>query len=83
MAKAKKQITEEQLKAVNDQQGKLNGFLRSLGVLDVQKENIRFEIKKVSEEIDSTKKELEEEYGQINIDLQDDSYTDIEKEDGK
>ena len=42
MAKAKKQITEEQLKAVNDQQGKLNGFLRSLGVLDVQKENIRF-----------------------------------------
>jgi len=83
MAKAKKQITEEQLKAVNDQQGKLNGFLRSLGVLDVQKENIRFEIKKVSEEIDSTKKELEEEYGQINIDLQDGSYTDIEKEDGK
>ena len=83
MAKAKKQITEEQLKVVNDQQGKLNGFLRSLGVLDVQKENIRFEIKKVSEEIDSTKKELEEEYGQINIDLQDGSYTDIEKEDGK
>ena len=83
MAKAKKQITEEQLKAVNDQQGKLNGFLRSLGVLDVQKENIRFEIKKVSEEIDSTKKELEEEYGQINIDLQDGSYTDMEKEEGK
>ena len=79
----KKQITEEQLKAVNDQQGKLNGFLRSLGVLDVQKENIRFEIKKVSEEIDSTKKELEEEYGQININLQDGSYEDIVEEDAK
>ena len=41
MAKAKKQITEEQLKTVKDQQGKLNGLLRSLGVLDLQKENIR------------------------------------------
>ena len=40
MAKAKKQITEEQLKTVKDQQGKLNGLLRSLGVLDLQKENI-------------------------------------------
>ena len=83
MAKAKKQITEEQLKTVNDQQGKLNELLRSLGVLDLQKENIRVEVKKVSEKIDSTKKELEDEYGQVNIDLQDGSYTDIEKEDDK
>tara|TARA_R110002050_G_scaffold24061_1_gene64070 strand:+ start:1887 stop:2138 length:252 start_codon:yes stop_codon:yes gene_type:complete len=83
MAKAKKQITEEQLKTVKDQQAKLNGLLRSLGVLDLQKENIRVEVNKVSKEIDSTKKELEDEYGQVNIDLQDGSYTDIEKEDGK
>ncbi len=83
MAKAKKQITEEQLKTVKDQQAKLNGLLRSLGVLDLQKDNIRVEVNKVSEEIDSTKKELEDEYGQVNIDLQDGSYTDIEKEDGK
>ena len=83
MAKAKKQITEEQLKTVKDQQAKLNGLLRSLGVLDLQKENIRVEVKKVSEKIDSTKKELEDEYGQVNIDLQDGSYTDIEKEDEK
>ena len=83
MAKAKKQITEEQLKTVKDQQAKLNGLLRSLGVLDLQKENIRVEVNKVSKEIDSTKKELEDEYGQVNIDLQDGSYTDIEKEDDK
>ena len=83
MAKAKKQITEEQLKTVKDQQGKLNGLLRSSGVLDLHKENIRVEVKKVSEKIDSTKKELEDEYGQVNIDLQDGSYTDIEKEDDK
>ena len=68
---------------MTDQQTKLSGFLRSIGVLDVQKQNIHNEIKKVSEEIEATKKELEDEYGQININLEDGSYTDIEKEDAE
>jgi len=76
-------ITKEQLKTVNDQQSKLSGFLRSIGVLDVQKQNVHSEIQKVSEEIEATKKELENEYGQINIDLKDGSYTEIEKEDAE
>lgn len=83
MEEAKKVITEEQLKTVTEQQTKLSGFLRSIGVLDVQKQNIHNEIKKVSEEIEATKKELEDEYGQVNINLEDGSYTDIEKEDAK
>ena len=83
MEEAKKMIKEEQLKIVTDQQTKLSGFLRSIGVLDVQKQNIHNEIKKVSEEIEATKKELEDEYGQINIYLEDGSYTDIEKEDAE
>jgi|TARA_R110001583_G_scaffold135267_1_gene287010 hypothetical protein len=83
MEEAKKMIKEEQLKIVTDQQTKLSGFLRSIGVLDVQKQNIHNEIKKVSEEIEATKKELEDEYGQININLEDGSYTDIEKEDAE
>jgi hypothetical protein len=58
MEEAKKVITEEQLKTVNDQQARLSGFLRSIGVLDVQKQNVHSEIKKVSEEIEITKKEL-------------------------
>ena len=78
--KIKAMITKEQLKTVNDQQSKLSGFLRSIGVLDVQKQNVHSEIQKVSEEIEATKKELENEYGQINIDLKDGSYTEIEKE---
>ena len=83
MEEAKKVITEEQLKTVTEQQTELSGFLRSIGVLDVQKQNIHNEIKKVSEEIEATKKELEDEYGQVNINLEDGSYTDIEKEDAK
>ena len=83
MEEAKKVITEEQLKTVTEQQTKLSGFLRSIGVLDVQKQNSHNEIKKVSEEIEATKKELEDEYGQVNINLEDGSYTDIEKEDAE
>ena len=83
MEEAKKMITEEQLKTVNGQQGKLNELLRTIGVLESQKQGVHAQVLEVSKEIDKTKKELEEEYGQVNIDLKDGSYTDIEKEDDK
>jgi len=79
----KAMITEEQLKLLQEQQGKLTEGLRTLGILDVQKQNVHGQITELSKEIEDTKKELEEEYGQINIDLTDGSYTDIEKEDAK
>ena len=79
----KAMITEEQLKTLQEQQGKLNEMLRTVGVLEVQKSNVSKEIEGLSKEIDVTKKELEDEYGQININLQDGSYTEIEKEDDK
>jgi flagellar biosynthesis chaperone FliJ len=79
----KAMITEEQLKLLQEQQGKLTEGLRTLGVLDVQKQNVHGQITELSKEIEDTKKELEEEYGQINIDLTDGSYTDIEKEDAE
>jgi len=40
-------------------------------------------VEEVSKKVEATKKELEEEYGQINIDLTDGSYTEIEKEDAE
>jgi len=79
----KAMITEKQLKTVQEQQTKLTEGLRTLGVLDVQKQNVHSQISKLSKEIDATKEELEKEYGQVNIDLKDGSYTEIEKEDDK
>jgi hypothetical protein len=79
----KAMITEEELKTVQDQQAKLTEGLRTLGVLDVQKQNVHGQIAELSKEIEATKKELEDEYGQVNIDLKDGSYTEIEKEDDK
>ncbi len=83
MEEAKKMISKEQLETVNKQQVELSEMLRSLGVLDVQKANIHQKINDLSKVIEETKKELEEEYGQVNIDLKDGTYTDIEKEDAK
>ena len=80
---AKITITEEQLKTVQDQQAKLSELLRSIGVLDVQRMNLHSNVKTLSEEIEVTKKELEEEYGQVNINLTDGTYSEIEKEDAK
>jgi|TARA_R110000803_G_scaffold162514_1_gene226108 hypothetical protein len=79
----KAMITEEQLKTVQDQQAKLSELLRSIGVLDVQRMNLHSNVKTLSEEIEVTKKELEEEYGQVNINLTDGTYSEIEKEDAK
>ena len=83
MSKEVKKITDEQLKKVNKQQTELSELLRSLGLLDVQKNNVHQKINDLSKVIEETKKELEEEYGSVNIDLKDGSYTDIEKEDAK
>ena len=77
----KAMITEEQLKIVNDQQLNLNELLRNIGILESQKQSIHSKVLEISKQIDETKKELEEEYGQVNIDLKDGSYTDIEKKD--
>ena len=79
--KIKAMITDEQLKTVNDQQTELSNHLRNVGGLEVQKSSILGQVEEVSKKIEATKKELEEEYGQINIDLKDGSYTEIEKED--
>jgi len=79
----KAMITEEQLKTLQEQQGKLNEMLRTVGVLEVQKENVLQDVSSLSKEVEATKKELEEEYGQININLQDGTYEDIVEEDAK
>jgi len=79
--KIKAMISEKQLKTVQEQQNELSNHLRNVGVLEVQKTNIMSLVEEVSKKVEATKKELEEEYGQINIDLKDGSYTEIEKED--
>jgi hypothetical protein len=76
-----KNITADQLKSIQDHQAKLSNFLVDVGYLESKKLEILQMHAKASEEMNETKAELEKEYGAVNINLQDGSYTIIEKED--
>ena len=75
-----KKITEKQLELVQDQQTKLADLLNKIGVLEIQKQNITGKVQALSDEIEQTKADLEKEYGSINIDLKDGTYTEIKKD---
>ncbi len=80
MKKVENKITEDQLKTIQDQQGKLTEIISRIGVLESQKHHLLHEISSVNEDIEETKKSLEEEYGAVNINVEDGSYTLIEEE---
>jgi len=74
-------ITKEQLEKIKEQQSKLQAVLTDIGVIEVRKHEALHAQAVISQEIEETKKELEKEYGAVNIDMSDGSYTKIETED--
>jgi predicted nucleic acid-binding Zn-ribbon protein len=74
-------ITEEQLSTINRLNQELNSLIHNLGVLESQKHSLLHQLPDVNKEMEDFKKVLEEEYGQININLQTGEYTVIEAED--
>lgn len=73
-------IKKEQLETIQKQQQELNAKLQSLGYLDAQKHGILHDLAMLNKDIEEFKNKLEEEYGAVNINLEDGSYTQIEKE---
>ena len=73
-------VKEEQLTKIKDQQEKLNELIHNIGLLESQKHGLLHEIAKVNIDIEEYKQELEKEYGAININLEDGTYTNIEEE---
>lgn len=73
-------IKKEQLETIQKQQQELNAKLQSLGYLDAQKHGILHDLAMLNKDIEEFKNKLEEEYGAVNINLEDGSYTEIEKE---
>jgi|TARA_X000001388_G_C2192355_1_gene108049 peptidoglycan hydrolase CwlO-like protein len=74
-------IEEKELSKVVEQQQKLNDILTKIGVLETQKHSLLHQVATLNKEIDETKKDLEGKYGQVNINLEDGTYTKIESED--
>jgi predicted nucleic acid-binding Zn-ribbon protein len=75
-----KQITAEQLEKVVNQQKDLQALLTNIGLLESQKHGFLHQIADVNKAIEEFKTELQEEYGPININLADGSYTEIVEE---
>ena len=79
MSKEQK-ITEKELETVKEQQKKIQTVVYDLGALEARKFEISGALKDFTEALNATKKELEEKYGQVNINLEDGSYEEIVEE---
>ena len=77
------EIKKDQLEKIQAFQKDLNKFLNEVGFLEAQKTAVLSRFHEVNKETEDFKKELEEEYGSININLEDGTYTLIEKEEDK
>ena len=74
-------IKEEDLKLIKEQQINLNKLVNNIGILESQKHGLLHEVAVINKDIEEFKDVLESEYGPININLEDGTYTKIEKED--
>ena len=73
-------VTAEELKQIKDQQTELGQVVNQIGQLEANKHALLHKIAGINEGIEDTKKQLEEKYGSINIDLETGTYTEIEDE---
>ena len=80
MSKEVKKITQEELEKVQQNQQDLQKRLANIGFLEVQKANDVSQIAMLEKEMGEIKKELQEKYGDVNINIQTGEYTDILKE---
>jgi|TARA_R100000951_G_scaffold110125_1_gene107880 hypothetical protein len=82
MSKVNK-IKDEELQKIVEKTKEQNELLRTIGVLETQKQGVLVQLANSNKDLEEIKKELEDEYGQVTVNLEDGSYTEIEKEDDK
>jgi hypothetical protein len=73
-------ITNEELETIKAQQSTLQTLIYDIGLLQTQQHSKLHEIAQVNEGINEHKTLLEKKYGSININVEDGTYTEIEKE---
>ena len=73
-------IKEEELKTIQEQQKKLNELVHNIGLLESQKHGLLHEIAAANKDIEEYKTVLEKEYGAININVEDGTYTEIKED---
>ena len=75
-----KKITKEQLEVITGQQKDLNSLLTNIGLLEAQKHGLLHQIAEVNKSVEEFKAELQNEYGDVSINVADGTYVDVEKE---
>ena len=71
-------ITAEQLKTIQQQQEDITKYLKEIGFVESQKHGLLHKYAGIVQDAEAFKQKLEEEYGGININLEDGSYTMID-----
>jgi|TARA_R110002074_G_scaffold164943_4_gene324855 hypothetical protein len=74
-------ISEAELKNLQEQEQKKGAILHDLGLLQTQTHSLNHYYVELMVEQDKSKKELEEIYGKVNINLQDGSFELIVEDD--
>jgi predicted solute-binding protein len=73
-------ITEEELKALQEQEKNKLAIVQDLGTLELKKHELLHIFASIQSTQEETKKSLEEKYGKINVDLKDGEYTEVVEE---
>ena len=73
-------IKEEQLKKVKEYYTTIDKVVFDVGIVETKKHSLLHEVARLNELLENLKKELQEEYGDVNIDMETGEYTDVEKE---
>mgnify|MGYP003150096228 CR=1 FL=1 len=71
-------ITPEQLSTIKQQQEDITKYLKEIGFIETQKHGLLHKYAGIVQDAEEFKTKLEEQYGGINISLEDGSYTMIE-----
>jgi len=73
-------IKKEQLETIKEQQEDSSRIIYDLGILEAQKHQLLHNLADLNKTIQDFKTELENEYGQVQINLEDGTYTPLEKQ---
>ena len=80
MSKKELKISEKQLEVLKAQQASKANIVTDIGVVEAQKHELLHALANVMDKQKELAKELEEQYGKINVNLEDGSYEVIEVE---
>ena len=71
-------ITKDELEKITGIQTELQSYLANIGILEVQKAKAIYQVNMLEKDMDEVKKDVEANYGAININLSDGTYEKIE-----